>query len=325
MTRSRSLFARSSPVLMGIALSVPSALGVPPQLAPNPGTQTSPSDRQSECHDPGLLHRNAQTESGARSCRLKFGLSELDVGTLENKPFTAKESFSEWRALPTDKAEKKKLKNKLTGWKMSRDGTRLISTPFPFTVARDTRGRVLQSVWAGEDYANGIAYHQGTLCDPLTERIISFGGPDSNWIPTLTGGSETGDTPVKSENTWLPLATVSYRLTRWSMRDKVVDLGYREMDGLRVHGHRWSSGRPDGAAAGDFKELWSSEELKADVLYIEQSQTRGAGIRAELTAVRLQNPDPDLFRISAGDPAKTILIERGLSADPCAAALAPGR
>ena len=94
----------------------------------------------------------------------------------------------------------------------------------------------------------------------------------------------------------------------------MLDLGYQEIEGIRAHGQRWWFAHAD---EGDFRELWMSDDLKMDLVYIDQSQTKGKGMRAELTHVRMKEPDRALFKIGKTHPGH-VLGEIRAQPDPCA-------
>jgi hypothetical protein len=98
-----------------------------------------------------------------------------------------------------------------------------------------------------------------------------------------------------------------------------VDLGYQETNGIRAHGHRWWYAPGGNFVEGDFRELWISEDLDVDVLFIDESQTKGKGTRAELTHIRLKEPDHSWFEIPEGVPATVRTLAKKPLPDPCSA------
>ena len=265
----------------------------------------------SDCSRPQLKHRPAQANDGIRVCTLGGGyfyFHTLQFGMAERKPFTSDMSVHLWRALPMDKTERRELRKKLKGWKISQDGTRLTSAPGPFPIARDSAGRVLQSVDpTALDVSDSASYRSGIPCDPLAEKMISFAIAEP--LPPSAGQRSSGDFLFpKPSVTWFPLSEDIHRTRRWGSAEngwKVLDLGYQELNGVRAHGHRWWYAPAGNFVEGNFRELWISADLDVDVLYIEESQTKGKGTRVELTHVRLKEPDHSLFEIPERVPANT--------------------
>jgi hypothetical protein len=97
--------------------------------------------------------------------------------------------------------------------------------------------------------------------------------------------------------------------------------------GPRLSGDEWHSSTwpsvvvsPGGNfVEGDFRELWISEDLDVDVLFIDESQTKGKGTRAELTHIRLKEPDHSWFEIPEGVPATVRTLAKKPLPDPCSA------
>jgi hypothetical protein len=83
----------------------------------------------------------------------------------------------------------------------------------------------------------------------------------------------------------------------------------------RAYGHRWWSPRNGALVDGDFEELWISEDLQVDVLYVEENQIEGKGTQAELNHLLEKEPGVALFRIEAGVPAH---VTGPLPPYPCA-------
>lgn len=261
-----------------------------------------PTTRSPNCPTPRLTARSSHPDDVVHVCDWSFGSATLEIGSAQNGPFSAQEKVTYWRAWPNDKKERRELKHRLMGWKLSHDHTKLTSPPASYLVVRDSAGRVLRSTWSGQDYSQDVAYYQKLLCDPETETETDFNGADSVPIHPLADGQLLDKPNIRS----LPWHSHVFNAVRWGSgndRRKLVDLGYRQIEGIRAHGRRWLFSRDGSFTDGDFKELWVSEDLKIDILFVEQNLTAGKGTRAELTQVRLAEPDPKLFQMGEGIPA----------------------
>lgn len=73
------------------------------------------------CSEPELKHRTFSEGKVVQSCSLKSVPNLLDIGMAPDKPFTAKESVTMWRALPSDEKQRREMKKKLPGWKTSQE------------------------------------------------------------------------------------------------------------------------------------------------------------------------------------------------------------
>lgn len=288
------------------------------QQPPAPQADAATGKTHPDCgpaeHSPELKPRPSQTR--AYVCSWRTGPSTLEISTAPHRPFTAEETLLLWRAWPRDRKQRRELKHELVGWKLSHDHTRLTSSPIPYSIARDGEGRILRSLWSGQDFAQDLVYQQKMLCDPATETETDFSGTDGIPIHPLADGQVLEKPDVQ----YLPWHSHAYNPMRWragSREGDVVDLGYREIEGIRAHGRRWLLAHDSSFSDGDFRELWVSEDLQADVLYIEQNLTEGKGMRAELTHVRLAEPDPKLFQMPKGHPA--VVRESSSTPQPCPA------
>ena len=243
-------------------------------------------------------------------------MTVLNIAMMQHKPLSAEEAINLWHALPAGEQQRRELKKQLKGWETSRDGTRLFSSPAPISLARDSFGRIVLS--QNEPLALDWT---GLLCDPEAERMTYFSLP----VPQPPSSSKVHDEILmKPSIDWLPLKSNVYPRHNWETGDKsgkrlkVLDLGYQDINGIRAHGHRWWYSRDGTFVDGDFEELWISEDLQINVVYIKESQTEGKGTRAELNHLREKEPDSALFQIAEGVPAH--IVRGPLPPNPCTTA-----
>jgi hypothetical protein len=224
------------------------------------------------------------------------------IAMVEEQPFAAMESVTVWETLSADKIQRREQKKKRAGWKTSHDRTEITSTFPPIYLNRDSAGRVLLTTSTIYQSNDGLRERDTILCDPNAESVTWRIGSDTTIAPgSIVHGQTVGAPAVKS----LPWFTRAFDAARWGTADNgwvVQDLGDREIDGVHAHGHRWWFGKGGPPGDGDFKELWVSEDLKMDLLYIEEQPTKGKGLRAELTHLRMKEPDPELFQMAKGLP-----------------------
>lgn len=156
----------------------------------------------------------------------------------------------------------------------------------------------------------------------MTELMTTFATHDQNWMPVHDGSNGRDIQFLKPTYYWVPIGWTNVFVEgRWpTAKDwQVQDLGYQEINGIRAHGHRWWHGPPGSTAAGNFKELWFSEDLKVDVLYVEENESKGKGQRAELANFRSREPDPGMFKVGNDSaPAHTSHVEWNTT-EPCPA------
>lgn len=285
----------------------------PPSVAQtNPAATSGAYDCDSPAASPKL--RTRPQKATPYVCSWRFGPSTLDISTAPHRPFTAQETLFLWRAWPRDRRQRRELKHQLAGWKLSHDHTKLTSSPVPYSIARDAEGRILRSMWSGQDYGQDLVYQQKMLCDPDSETETDFSGTSGVPIHPLADGQVLEKPDVQS----LPWHRRAYNPTRFEGRDgNMLDLGEREIEGVKAHGRRWLLNHDGTFSDGDFRELWVSEDLQADILYVEQNLTEGKGLKAELTHVRLAEPDPKLFQMPKGHPA--IVKQLTSAPQPCPA------
>jgi hypothetical protein len=194
------------------------------------------------------------------------------------------------------------MKERLIGSKTSHDGTRLISADPPIYIDRDSAGRALLTLSTIYEPNSGLTERSTVLCDPQRASVIWRSGSDTNLSPGLSVHGQIVDAPsIKS----LPWSTQAYGTPRWGSSGQgwtVVDLGNRNIGGLQAHGYRWWFGAGGPSGNGDYKELWTAKDLGMDLLYIEETPSRGRGTRAEITHLRAREPGRSLFEMAQGHP-----------------------
>jgi hypothetical protein len=221
--------------------------------------------------------------------------SRLRLGTLEHSPFTAEEQITNWQPLPAGSVNEIRVHR---GWQLSPDKTeemRVMAKPEP--IARDDAGRVSNRhpveafsdsmlVTMGRSGSTSSASMEwmaweGYLCDPEAETVSSssFNSDSASVRPLNVNRVYSTD-----------LLTGPH--------ERRVDLGYKNIGGIRAHGYRWwnISGGNLQDENGEFNELWVSEELKVDILSLHRSKKGGKSEQAELINLRRGEPDAKWFK-----------------------------
>lgn len=217
----------------------------------------------------------------------------LSFGTLEHSPFTAEVQITDWQPLPAGSGNKIRVD---LGWQLSPDKTeemRAMVNPDP--IARDDAGRVsnrypeeasddmLVMMRPGLGLSADLewAASDDQLCDPEAETVSS----------SRYNSSSASVRPLNVNRAYSMAPSTDPHRRR-------VDLGYKNIGGIRAHGYRWwyTSGGNFQDENGDFNELWVSEELKVEVLSLHRSKKGGKSEQAEIINLRRGEPDAKWFK-----------------------------
>jgi hypothetical protein len=149
---------------------------------------------------PKLASRKGEARGAALACPWQGWPNEgFRVAMALEQPFTATESVTEWRALPGNKKERRQMKQKFLGAKMSRDGMKLISTFPSIFIGRDGEGRVLLTLSTIYQPNDGLTDLDTILCDPKEKSVIWRIGSDSNLAPgSIVHGQIVSEPSLKS-------------------------------------------------------------------------------------------------------------------------------
>lgn len=197
-----------------------------------------------------------------------IGWQMLNVGTVEGKPITGEVTLTSHEFWP-EGLEKPD------------------PNPTVYRIAREGNGRV--AIWRPNGWSSAkprvTTSWEVFICDPHEETTTSFYTNPPNPDITISKWQDPGLMQVvRGQFTSPPGVPKGWQIDF---------LGAQEFAGVPARGYRLSAAPQASTGLVIFKEQWFSEDLDMEVSHVD----RGSGMRAVLTKLIRQEPDPALFAI----------------------------